>query len=54
MDLVEDDANHRINGISIYHLKGRFIYRLILGVQTRANGGERSMIANISGTVTRI
>ena len=29
-------------------------YRLIRGIHVLAKGGERSMIANISGTVTRI
>lgn len=36
---------------------GRYVawsHRLILGVHDLARGGERSIVANISGTVTRI
>ena len=53
VDFVKNDAiGRRVS--SIVQDLSKCTYRLILGVQCRESCGDSSMMANISGTVTRI
>jgi hypothetical protein len=50
MDLVKDDPDRVIKTAVLK----RKAYLRIREVQTEANGGDKSMMASISGTVTKI
>ena len=52
MDLIQDNAMLKYGSAIL--CDSTITYRLILGVHVRAKGGDRSIIASISGTVTRI
>jgi hypothetical protein len=53
VDLIQNDSNASVRrGKKI--LKQKKNYLFIRGVHTLAKGGDKSIIANISGTVTNI
>ena len=54
VNFVQDDSDINAYEDAMSHGGKHDTDRLIRGVQTRAKGGERSIMASISGTVTRI
>ena len=53
MNFVQNDSTSGLRFMMVVDIRCK-TDRFILGVQTFARGGDRSMIENISGTVTRI